>query len=40
MVISPESQPQILPGGKLPSGREGAQRIDDQLYLLGPDVGP
>jgi hypothetical protein len=39
MAISPESQGQTLPGGKLSSGREGAQRTEDQVHLLGADTG-
>ena len=39
MAISPESQGQTLPGGKLSSGREGAQRTEDQLHLLAEEEG-
>lgn len=39
MEISPESQGQVLPGGKLSSGRESKQNTMDQLQLLAADVG-
>jgi hypothetical protein len=38
-LISPEPQCQTLPGGKLSSSRQGAQRTEDQLHLLGADEG-
>jgi hypothetical protein len=40
MVISPESQGQTVPGGKISSGREGALRAVERPYLLGADEGP
>jgi hypothetical protein len=39
MEISPKFQGQTLPGGKLSSGREGAQKTEDHLHLLTADVG-
>jgi hypothetical protein len=38
MVIFPESYGQSTPGGKLSSGRKGAQRTEDQLHHLAVDV--
>jgi hypothetical protein len=34
------SRVRAFPGGKLSSGREGAQRPEDQLHLLAEDVAP
>jgi hypothetical protein len=40
MALSPESWGQTLPGGRLSSGGEGAQRSGSQLCLLAEDEGP
>ena len=40
MEISPESPGQSISGGKLSSGREGAQRTEDQFHLLAEDECP
>ena len=39
MAISPESWSQSISGGMLSSGREGAQRTEDQLCFLDEDEG-
>ena len=40
MVTPPESCCQSTPEGKLSSGRDRAQKTEDQLHILAVNVGP